>query len=227
VLNVARDKFEKALAYYEDKEHPERSFRNEVGHILDKYALDADQDKDFSKVDLTYRTAAQDFDIMRDTSNIQSQANLKFMELCKAFVASALKKDEPINIKEIFKDATEYMEIDLKTFSVVYERDEYKDFLKAGVMPKGKRFVAMQNRLIGAMENKLDPKEIERIKNEMDEYVREQDKSVESENKVLDGEKLKEQISIPSLSENFAGADEVSKPITDEPKIEIEPLQKV
>lgn len=227
VLNVARDKFEKALAYYENKDHPERSFRNEVGHILDKYALDADQDNRFSSVDLTYGTTANDFDFMRDTSNIQSQANLKFMELCKAFVAAALKKDEPINIKEIFKDATEYMEIDLKTFSVVYERDEYKDFLKAGVMPKGKRFVAMQNRLIGAMENKLDPKEIERIKNDMDECGREQDKSVESENKVLDGEKLKEQISIPSLRENFASADEVSKPITDEPRIKNEPLNKV
>jgi hypothetical protein len=84
----------------------------------------------------------------------------------------------------------------------------------------------MQNRLIGAMEKKLDSKEIERIKNEMDECAREQDKSVESENKALDGEKLKEQISIPSLSENFASADEVSKPITDEPIIKNEPLNK-
>lgn len=226
-LTIARDKFEKALAYYEDEKHPERSFRNEVAHILDKYALDADQDRDFSKVDLTYRATAVDFDMMRDTSNIQSQTNLKFMELCKAFVTAALKKDEPINIKEIFKDATEYMEIDLKTFSVVYERDEYKDFLKVGVMPQGARLAAVQKRLLGVMEKKLDSQEIERIKNDMDEYVRDQDKSRESENKAIEGEKLKEPMSIPSLSENLVHADEVSKPITDEPKIEKEPIHKV
>jgi hypothetical protein len=215
-LTIARDKFEKALAYYEDEKNPQRSFRNEVAHILDKYALDPSKDKEFSKVDITYRTAAHDFDIMRDTSNIGSQCNLKFMELSKAFLSARIAHNQPVNVSEIFKDAAEFVKIELKTFSVAYERDEYKEFVNSGVVPKGKKLEAIQNRLLNTVEKKLDPQEIERIKNDMQEYAKEQGNIVQSENNTLDKDPVRESLPLPELNEATTN-NELSKPIRQEP----------
>jgi hypothetical protein len=61
------------------------------------------------------------------------------MELSKAFLSARIAHNQPVNVSEIFKDAAEFVKIELKTFSVAYERDEYKEFVNSGVVPKGKK----------------------------------------------------------------------------------------
>lgn len=210
-LTIARDKFEAALAYYEDEKNPQISFRNEVAHILDKYALDPSKDKDLSKVDLTYRTVAQDFDILRDTSNIESMCTVKFMELSKAFLSARVANNQPVNVSEIFNDAAAFVEIELKTFSVVYERDEYKEFVNSGIIAKSKKLEAIQNRLLNAVKDKLDPQEAERIQNDMQEFAKEQ-------------ENAKEQLSLTELKEAVTNT-ELSAQIKEEPAVTKDSLQ--
>lgn len=225
VLTVARDKFNKAQAYYEDKEHPERSFRNEVAHILDKYKLDPEKDKDFSKVDLSFKTAAEDFDFTRDTSSLEGQKDSRFFELCKAFTDARLKNNEPIHIKEIFKDALDYMEIELKTFSVAYERDEFKPLVSNGLIPAEKRLTAIQNRLLNMTKDKLAPEEVERIQNDIREFNNEQVKSIQGEEKPLDAGNGKEQLSISELKEVVTSS-EVSDRIKEEPTVTKEAIKQ-
>ena len=153
---------------------------------------------------------------MRDTSNIGSQCNLKFMELSKAFLSARIAHNQPVNVSEIFKDAAEFVKIELKTFSVAYERDEYKEFVNSGVVPKGKKLEAIQNRLLNTVEKKLDPQEIERIKNDMQEYAKEQGNIVQSENNTLDKDPVRESLPLPELNEATTN-NELSKPIRQEP----------
>ena len=225
VLTVAQDKFKKAQDYYEDKDHPERSFRNEVAHILDKYKLDSEKDKDFSKVDLSFATAAQDFDFMRDTSSLEGQKDSRFFELCKAFTEARLKNNEPIHMKEIFKDALDYVEIVLKTFSVAYERDEFKPLVSNGLMPAEKKFAAMQNRLLDMVKKTLAPEEVDRIQNDMQAFNNEQEKSMQSENKTLDSVNIKEHLPLPELKEAPSNA-ELSERVKEDLTVNKEAIRK-
>jgi hypothetical protein len=79
-----------------------------------------------------------------------------------------------------------------------------------------KKLEAIQNRLLNTVEKKLDPQEIERIKNDMQEYAKEQGNIVQSENNTLDKDPVRESLPLPELNEATTN-NELSKPIRQEP----------
>ena len=227
---VAREKLEQAKEYYENKEHPERTFRTKIAHILDKYKLSPEKDKEFSMIDSNYNSISAEFDILRSTDPIVGYKDIKFFDLCKAFLAASVQQGEPIDIKQIFKDATEYMVTELQTFSVFYEREEYKEHAKAGVMPGGKKIEAIQRRLLGMVEKKVDEKEFERIKNDMQEIVTDftqnREQYYEKEMQLLNGEaSLKEPLPMPELKEEVTNT-ELSARVNEDLTVSKDPIVK-
>ena len=171
ILTVAQEKFQKAQAYFENKEHPERTFKTKVDHIIGKYNLPNDRVKEFTKVDLNFQGMATDYDIYRDTRLFVGHSEGKFIALCRAFLDESLKKGDPVDIKQIFRDANEFLAIEYLTFSVLYDRDDLKDLAKQGFMPEAGKLNFLQKKLREAFKPKVDDKEAERIENEMREVI--------------------------------------------------------
>ena len=167
-LTVAREKFEKAAAFYEDKAHP---FKDKVNHIISKYPLPEYKAEEFTKVDSSHKTYASDFDIDRKTFGIEGHRDLKFINICRAFVDAKLNKGESVDIKEIFRDVHEYMVTEFQTFSLLYEREELKGIAKAGMLPQGTKLDFLQKKVIEMVEKKCGADEAERIKNDMQEII--------------------------------------------------------
>ena len=226
-LTVARDKFEKAAAFYEDKAHP---FKDKVNHIISKYPIPAHKAEEFTKVELSFRLFANDFDVERKTIGIEGHRDLKFINMCRAFVDAKLDKGESVDIKEIFRDVHEYMVTEFQTFSVLYERDELKDIAKAGLLPQGTKLGFLQKKVIEAVEKKCGADEAERIKNDMqqiiDDFKNNREAYYEKEMQMLTGaESTKEQITV--VLDDQVKDVEISEPVKEAPAVSKDNVQKV
>ena len=226
-LTVARDKFEKAAAFYEDKAHP---FKDKVNHIIGKYPLPNYKAEEFTKVELSFRLFANDFDVERKTIGIEGHRDLKFINMCRAFVDAKLDKGEAVDIKEIFRDVHEYMVTEFQTFSLLYEREELKDIAKAGMLPQGTKLDFLQKKVIDAVEKKCGADEAERIKNDMqeiiDDFKNNREAYYEKEMQMLTGvENTKEQITV--VLDDQVKDVEISEPVKEAPAVSKDNVQKV
>ena len=218
-LTVAREKFEKAAAFYEDKAHP---FKDKVNHIISKYSLPAHKAEEFTKVELSFRLFANDFDVERKTIGIEGHRDLKFINMCRAFVDAKLDNGEAVDMGEIFRDVHEYMVTEFQTFSVLYERDELKDIAKAGLLPQGTKLGFLQKKVIEAVEKKCGIDEAERIKNDMqqiiDDFKNNREAYYEKEMQMLTGaESTKEQITV--VLDDQVKDVEISEPVKEAPAV--------
>ena len=225
-LTVARDKFEKALAFYEDKAHP---FKDKVNHIISKYPLPGYKAEEFTKVELSFRLFANDFDVERKTIGIEGHRDLKFINMCRAFVDAKLDKGEPVDIKEIFRDVHEYMVTEFQTFSVLYEREELKDIAKAGMLPQGTKLGFLQKKVLEAVEKKCGSDEAKRIENDMqqiiDDFKNNREAYYEKEMQMLTGsENVKEPITV-ILDDQVKDA-ALSEPVKEAPSVVKDATQK-
>ena len=222
VLTVAQEKFQKAQAYFENKEHPERTFKTKVDHIIGKYNLPDNLVKEYTKVNLDYQTMARDYDNFRDTILFEGHRNEKFIALCRAFLNESLKKGDPVDIKQIFRDANEFLTIEYQTFSVLYDRDDLKNLAKQGFMPQGSKLTFLQKKLREAFKPKVDDKEAERIENEMreviDDLTNNREQYYEQAMKMReDPENAKEQITV--ILDDQVKDVELSEPIKEAPAV--------
>ena len=233
ILTVAQEKFKKAQAYFENKEHPERTFKTKVDHIIGKYNLPNDLVKDFTKVDLNYETMAKDYDVYRDTRLFVGHSEGKFIALCRAFLDESLKKGDPVDIKQIFRDANEFLAIEYQTFSVLYDRDDLKDLAKQGFMPQEGKLSFLQKKLCEAVEKKCGADEVERIKNDMQEIIDDLTNNREAYYEQAmkmreDAEPIRESVAdVVAADLNNDTVDiERSKPVVRDPALEIDPAVK-
>ena len=220
ILTVAQEKFEKARSYFEDKEHPERTFKTKVSHIIDKYNLEKDVVDKFTKVDLNYASMAKDYDNYRDTTSLVGQKETRFFELCRALVDASLQKNEPIDIKQIFRDVNEFLVTEFQTFSVLYERDDLKDLAKEGMMLKDNKLTFLQKKVLDAVKSKYDENEVERVKNDMqeiiDDFTNNREQYYEQEMQMLkESDEVKISIVVDELKEEIPDAD-LSKPVIEQ-----------
>ena len=228
ILNIARDKYEKAKALRSSKENPVGSFLPEVAHILKKYDLSPDKEKELSSIDMAHNTIATDFDIMRDTSTMSSNIKSKFFALSRTLLEAALEKDGPVDIKQLFRDVNEFMTIEFRTFSVLYDREEFKDIAKTGMLrPESAEFT--RKKLIDMVKGKRGQEEVAQFEKDIKEAVEDLTKNSEarydevmeslaSESKKEDLGSVKEHISLPELNESPL-TQEMPSPIVEEPTV--------
>ena len=226
-LTVAREKFEKAAAFYNDEAHP---FKDKVNHIISKYPIPQYKAEEFTKVDHSYNTYASDFDLDRKTFGIEGHRDLKFINMCRAFADAKLDKGESVDIKGIFRDVHEYMVTEFQTFSVLYEREELKDVAKAGMLPQGTKLGFLQKKVIEAVEKKCGADEAERIKNDMqeiiDDFKNNREAYYEKEMQMLTGaENTREQITV--VLDDQVKDVELSESIKEAPAVSKDNVQKV
>ena len=169
-LTVGREKYEKAQKYYENKRHPERTFYTRVSDVLDKYNLPESKVKSLTGVDMNFATMAREFDETRTTDMFVGHIQSRFHDLSTTFLASAMEKDEPLDIKQIINDANEFLVREFQTFSVLYEHEELKEMAQRGILSYTKHEF-FQKYVNNAIKDKYPPEEIERIQKEMQETI--------------------------------------------------------
>ena len=171
---VAQEKIEAAYNYYDNSKLAKSSFANKVSHIIDRYNLPDYKKDTLLDVATTHRGLAERFDQRKDTESLTSYSRQKFYQLYSAFFTAAFNgaaKAENIDIKQILKDANDFLVTELQTYSVVYNCDEFKDFANGGMLLKGAQLEAIKRETANKLNNKFSPEEVQRIQNEMNEYI--------------------------------------------------------
>ena len=242
-INVARDKYKNALKMNENKE---TSIQTKVMPYIEKHGIDLGMNGLRFPYAL-FEEAGTKFDTMRDTASYDSAIRQRFLDIYGHVTRGSLNKNGSVDPKVILEDTQAILDMELKHCTVVYDRPETKTIADKNVYADLSVNI-LQRRMVQAVKGYYDrngrqmsSEEETNLKNSIEKIVTDDRKArkdslekaeqnveqnVENEIKAPDNAIVKEQISIPGLSEEHKNI-ELSQKIPEDQVITKENIAEI